>query len=281
MAIVSPAAMNGVIARPPSIMFQRAPFDQARDAARAVGVRHRAAAQDRAGREARACARCGRSDRRKRSASRPRRDRRPARRCRSSAAGRWTRPSRHAAAQLVGRDRERRERGRRLRLEEAEPLGQLVGRPGLRSVMSLASISRRTCARASAARVPCGRVAEDRPRPRSRSRGPRPDRRAGCRRAGPSSTPEPALVDQRIGLQRGGRRGAARRAHPPHVLEERRPVDPFVRARQRRSQPRGIQRARLDRHRRAVAASAASAGAARSQSSSAACSVGAIAAARA
>ena len=71
-----------------------------------------------------------------------------------------------------------------------------------------------------------------------------------------------ALVDERIGSQRLRRLGAARLAHEDHVVEERRAVDPLVRARQRRVRARARRAAApatcaaLERARRARAAAA-------------------------
>ena len=180
-----------------SMISMHAPLGEARDAARAIGVRHRAAAEDRAGGEARACARCARRDRKnEKCISGPRRDRRPARRCSVVRRRRCTRPSRHAPPELVGRDRERRERRRRLRLEEAEALGQLGG-DRLRSVTSLASMhagARAPPRRRRACRAACRRGSR---RPRPRSRAPTPASASGMssrrrRAARPSRPGRPA-----------------------------------------------------------------------------------------
>ena len=138
-------------------------------------------------------------------------------------------------AELVGRDRERRERGRRLALEEAEALGELVGdEVAQRDSRSRASPAARAAA-ASAAACRCGvsprttQTSDSKSRPHAgvaqHDRVARPEQIAGA-----------ALVDQRIGLERRRRLGAARLAHQDHVVEVRRAVDPLVRAGQRRGE---------------------------------------------
>ena len=56
-----------------------------------------------------------------------------------------------------------------------------------------------------------------------------------------------ALVDQRIGLERRRRLGAARAADEDDVVEVRRAVDPLEGARQRRAEPQRIDRDAIDR----------------------------------
>ena len=94
------------------------------------------------------------------------------------------------APQLVGRHRERRERRRRLGLEEPEPLGQLAGDQvpqrdvvGEQQQANVGGRLRRRSFRA--ARRPGS------PPPRSRSRAPTRHRRGSRSSRGPSRTPEP------------------------------------------------------------------------------------------
>ena len=211
-----------------------------------------------------------------------RRDRRrgAARRCSVVRSGRCTRPSRHAPPSSSGVTANGENAVAGFDWKKPNPLASSSG-TRLRSVMSLASISRRTCAarlgRASS-RAACRRGS---PRPRSRSRAPTPDRRAGCRRAGRAARPSrPGRPADRSPASAGGSAPRALRTSRTW-FEERRAVDPLVGARQRRTQARRVERLAGTAPASSRAASAASAGAARAQSSSAACSVGAIAAARA
>ena len=199
----------------------------------------------------------------------------------SSARGRWTRPSRQAAPSSSGVTANGENAVAGFDWKKPKPLRELVGHQvAQRDVVG--QHQQPDVRRARRRRVvPCGvspRIAAT-----SLSKSS-PQAGIGERDvvARAEQHARAALVDERIGLQRRGRRGAARLAHAADVVEERRPVDPLVGARQRRAEARDVQRL-ADRAvaRVQLPASAASAGAARSQSSSAACSVGAIAPARA
>ena len=216
---------------------------EARDAARAVGVRHRAAAEDRAGGEPPRLRDVLRSDRRTRSASRARRrSRRRRRRCSVERTRTCARPSRQRVAELVGRDRERRERGRRLALEEPEALRELVGDQVAQRAVVREHDEPHVRARR---RPPWCRAARrrGRRRPRTRSRGPTPDRAARSDRAGRAGRPSrPGRSSGSVSSVVGGSAPRALRTRM-HVVEERRAVDPLVRARQRRAEP-----VRIDGH---------------------------------
>ena len=198
-------------------------------------------------------------------------------RCRSCAARRCTRPSRQASPSSSGVTANGENAVAGLDWKKPKLLASSSG-TRLRSVMSLASISSlhvRARRRRRACPAACRR---GRRRPRTRSRGPTPDRASAMSSRGAEQHAGAALVDQRIGAQRLRRLGAARLAHQDDVVQERRAVDPLVRARQRRVRARARRAAApAPAPRSSASASARSCGSARAQSSSAACSVGAIA----
>ncbi len=192
--------------------------------------------------------------------------------------GRCTLQSRHALAELVGRDRDRREGGRGLGLVEAEALGELAGnqvaqRPVVDQREQL-DVRRRP----AAASVPIGTssvitaISASRSMPQASSR----ERHVVARA---EQVVRAALVDQRIGPERRRHFGAARLAHQLHVIDVGAAVHPVIGARQRRGALRGIERHHVPACAglaSSAAARSASRGASVSQSSSAACSVGAM-----
>ena len=153
-------------------------------------------------------------------------------------------PAAPGGPELVGRDRERRERRRRLRLEEAEALGELG-----RHEVAVGDVVREAQEPHVALGVlrggAAGHVAEHDADLRLEVHAPR---RIGERDvlAGREQHAGAALVDERVRLERRRRLRAARPAHEPHVVQVGGAVHPLVGARQRREQAPRVER--LDAH---------------------------------
>ena len=136
-------------------------------------------------------------------------------------------------AQLVRRHRDRREGRGRLRLEEAEALGEL-GRdqPTQRHVVDQHDEFDVRARGRGPTPIGTSSVTTATSASRSRPRLPSPGNGIGSR--GAEESVRAALVHQRIGPERGGHLGAARPAHQRHMIHIGRAVGPLVGARQRR-----------------------------------------------